>query len=70
MSNLKITRNSAGLREALFREWEGVLDGSVPLARAQTSANLARQIINSVRLEIAHKIAQAGQMSPLALGED
>lgn len=47
-----IVRTSAGLRDALFDAMEKVSSGDMPPAEAQAVSVLARQICNTVHLEI------------------
>jgi hypothetical protein len=52
VSNHKIERHTWGLREALFREWEALRKGEIPISRAMASAKLATAILQSVETEI------------------
>jgi hypothetical protein len=45
-------RTSQGLRDALFNEIEGLQNGNVDPRRALAVANVARQIVNTVRVEL------------------
>jgi hypothetical protein len=45
-------RTAQGLRDALFAELEGLQRGDVDPPRALAVANVARQIMNSVRIEL------------------
>ncbi len=48
-----ILRTSAGLRDALFEEWERLRQGRTTPTQALAISQLAKQIVNSVRLEIS-----------------
>ena len=48
----KITRTSAGLREALFDAMENLRDGNIDAQDAKALASLSQQICNTVSLEI------------------
>jgi hypothetical protein len=48
----KIQRTSAGLRDALFDAMESLRDGDMDFNDARALASLAREICNSVQLEI------------------
>lgn len=48
----KIDRTSAGLREALFTSMEQLRAGDIEAMDAKAMASLAREIVNTVRLEI------------------
>ena len=55
-----LIRNTAGLREALFEEWESLRDGSSNPARARSIAMMANTILQSVQVEIEyHKYVSA-----------
>lgn len=47
-----IPRTSAGLRDALFDEWDALRRGESNPQRAQAIAKLACQVVNSVKMEI------------------
>lgn len=47
-----VTRTSAGLRDALFDEWDALNNGISSPQMAHAKAHLARQVIASVRAEI------------------
>jgi hypothetical protein len=47
-----IKRTSAGLRDAIFDEWNALRSGESNPQRAQAIAKLACQVINSVKMEI------------------
>jgi hypothetical protein len=72
----KIVRTSSGLREALFSEWDALNDGRSNPKMAMAKAHIAKQVINSVKIEIefaSHvRSAKEGEMSaltaPIALG--
>lgn len=51
-SNLPVARNSAGLRDALFDELDGLRNGSTNPAKASATAKLATGIIDTVRMEL------------------
>ena len=74
-----IARTSAGLRDALFDELDGLRDGSTNPGKANAVAKLADQIVNTVRMEMdverhvgrlgdAPRIKRPGLSEPLALG--
>ncbi len=48
----KIVRTSAGLRDVLFDELDAIREGRSNPQKAQATAKLACQIINSVKMEI------------------
>lgn len=50
----KIERTSKGLRDALFDEWERLLNGQSSHQQARAFAKLAAPILNSVKLELYH----------------
>ena len=55
-----LVRNTAGLRDALFEEWESLRDGSSNPARARSIAMMANTILQSVQVEIEyHKYVSA-----------
>jgi hypothetical protein len=55
-----LVRNTAGLRDALFEEWEALRDGSSNPARARSIAMMANTILQSVQVEIEyHKYVSA-----------
>lgn len=47
-----IERTTEGLRETLFREMELLHSGKIDPARTRATANLARQIIESIRVQV------------------
>jgi hypothetical protein len=52
-----IARTSAGLRDALFDELDGLRDGSVNATQANATAKIAGSIVDTVNMEMAaHKI--------------
>ena len=53
MSKL-LVRNTVGLRDALFEEWEALRDGSSNPARARSIAMMANTILQSVEVEIEY----------------
>lgn len=56
----KLVRNTTGLRDALFEEWESLRDGSSNPARARSIAMMANTILQSVQVEIEyHKYVSA-----------
>lgn len=71
-----INRTSSGLRDALFDEWDNLRSGKSNPKQAMAVAHLAKQIVNSVKIEIdfaAHvRSAKDGEASaltaPLRLG--
>lgn len=48
----KIERTSAGLRDALFDTMENLLNGEIEANEAKAMAVVAREIVNTVRLEV------------------
>jgi precorrin-3B methylase len=55
-----LVRNTAGLRDALFEEWESLREGSSNPARARSIAMMANTILQSVQVEIEyHKYVSA-----------
>lgn len=53
----KVDRNSAGLRDALFDELDGLRDGSVNATQANATAKIAAAIVDTVTMEMnAYKI--------------
>jgi hypothetical protein len=50
----KLVRNTVGLRDALFEEWESLRDGSSNPARARSIAMMANAILQSVQVEIEY----------------
>lgn len=51
-----VARTSAGLRDALFDELDGLRAGTTNPARASSTAKLATSIIDTVRMEMdVHK---------------
>lgn len=61
-----ISRTSAGLREMLFQQIEGIKAGDIDPLQGAAVAKLAREIILSVRLEldVADRMERAGKTSP------
>lgn len=58
--NQSLVRNTAGLRDALFEEWESLRSGSSNPARARSIAMMANTILQSVQVEIEyHKYVSA-----------
>ncbi len=49
-----LVRNTVGLRDALFEEWEALRDGSSNPARARSIAMMANTILQSVQVEIEY----------------
>ena len=47
-----IERTTEGLRETLFKELELLHAGKIDPARTRATANLARQIIESIRVQV------------------
>ena len=47
-------RNSTGLRDALFDEWEALRNGESNAARARSIAMLANSILSSVQTDIEY----------------
>lgn len=58
----EITRTSAGLRDALFMALEQLRNGDMESGDAKAFAGLAREISNTVRLEI--EVAKLRNMYP------
>lgn len=50
----KIERHTWGLREALFKEWEGMRRGDISPQRALASAKMAQAILKSVEVEMVY----------------
>lgn len=50
----QLVRNTTGLRDALFEEWEALRDGSSNPARARSIAMMANTILQSVQVEIEY----------------
>lgn len=50
----KLGRNTVGLREALFEEWEALREGTSNPARARSIAMMANTILQSVQVEIEY----------------
>lgn len=75
-----IVRTSAGLRDAIFDEIDGIRNGSSNPTRANAVAKLAAGVVETVRMELevqrhlrSHKAADQQQAAsalgvPLALG--
>lgn len=49
-----VVRNTAGLRDALFEEWEALREGNSNPARARSIAMMANTILQSVEVEIEY----------------
>lgn len=72
-----VTRTSAGLRDALFDELDGLRDGSVNATKANATAKIAGAIVDTVTMEMtAYKLMNKsggasiqGKVPTLALGE-
>lgn len=47
-----VTRTSAGLRDALFDAIDGIRAGRLDASKANATARLAAEIVNTARLEI------------------
>lgn len=63
--NKQLVRNTVGLRDALFEEWEALRDGSSNPARARSIAMMANTILQSVQVEIEyHKYVSAIDQVP------
>lgn len=67
----KIARTSKGLRDVLFEEIDSLRSGDGDPSRALAVANLAKQIINTVKVELdyhreALKMQESG--NPLKIG--
>ena len=62
-----IARTSAGLRDALFDELDGLRAGTTNPGKANATAKLADQIINTVRMEldVERHIGRMGGMPPI-----
>jgi len=54
MTSKTLVRNTVGLRDALFEEWESLRDGSSNPARARSIAMMANTILQSVQVEIEY----------------
>lgn len=54
MAVKKLARNTVGMRDALFEEWEALRDGSSNPARARSIAMMANTILQSVSVEIEY----------------
>lgn len=68
----KMKRNSEGLRDVLFDELEELRTGDGDPTKAMAVANLAKQIINTAKVELDfHRlaIAHAEKGMPLSLGK-
>lgn len=62
----KIERSSAGLRDALFDELDGLRDGSVNATKANATAKIASAIVDTVTMEIAaYKILSKQPANPV-----
>ncbi len=60
-SKTKFARTTAGIREALFEEWEALRSGDSNPARARSIAMMANTILQSVNTEIEyHKYVSGG----------
>ncbi len=67
----KTPRNSKGLRDVLFDEIESLRSGDGDPTRALAIANLAKQVINTVKIELDYHRELARQQdtgNPLKLG--
>lgn len=72
-----VARTSAGLRDALFDELDGLRDGSVNATKANATAKIAGAIVDTVTMEMtAYKLMNKsgsasiqGKVPTLALGE-
>lgn len=67
----KPARTTQGLRDILFDEIDGLRDGSGETDRALAVANLAKQIINTAKVELDfHRAMYAMEMdgAPIELG--
>lgn len=58
----QIKRTSAGLRELLFEQLDGLRRGSVPVSNAKAVAQVSATILKSVEVEMAF-IAQRAELS-------
>ncbi len=52
--NKQLVRNTVGLRDALFEEWEALREGTSNPARARSIAMMANTILQSVQVEIEY----------------
>lgn len=50
----KLVRNTVGLRDALFEEWELLRSGESNPSRARSVAAMANTILSSVQVEIEY----------------
>ena len=67
----KIQRTSSGLREALFDELDALRAGTSDPTKVAAVANIARQIINSVRIDLDYHrllrdVEEAKNFEPLS----
>lgn len=60
-SKKRITRSSLGLRNCLFDELDGLVEGTTSPAKANAVARVAAQIVSSARLDLdfAHKASKS-----------
>lgn len=67
----KMTRTSKGLRDVLFEEIDSLRSGDGDPSRALAVANLAKQIINTVKIELDYNresLRLQEQGNPMKLG--
>jgi hypothetical protein len=64
----KVSRTSAGLRDALFDELDRLRNGETNATNANAVARLADQVINTVsmELEVAKHMQKVGDKAPSA----
>lgn len=60
----KVERTSAGLRDALFDELDGLRDGSINPTKANATAKIASTIVDTVSMELAVYKAMSKQAAP------
>lgn len=66
---IAVERTTEGLREMLFNELELLHSGKIDAARTRATANLARQIIESIRVQVQFGKVLA-DMEKVKLGQD
>lgn len=64
MSESKKPRTMSDLRDMLFDELDKLRAGKIAPARARTTAALAFQIIDSVRVELLYRASSNGRALP------
>jgi hypothetical protein len=63
-------KTTEGLRDLLFDEIEALRQGKIDASRARTTANLAKQIIESIRVQVQFQrvmVEQAKGKKPMSL---